>query len=97
LEGSCPVHIVNLDGAQSGELQYALEKTTPVLASSSILGVLMTEFGSLIFSRGAAIWSAMIYRRLGLLEALSEEVPPVPKSLECWRRVSAVMKSFPSS
>ena len=90
------MHMVNLEGAQRGELQYALEKTTPVLASSSRFGVLMTESGLFILRSGAAIWSAIMYKILGFFGA---SVPALlaAKFLAFSKSVCEVMKCSPSN
>lgn len=64
-DGNCPVTMLNREGAHSGELQYADSKTTPSDANRSRLGVLIAESLLYIFSKGADIWSAIIYRMFG--------------------------------
>jgi hypothetical protein len=83
---------VNLEGAHSGELQYALENTTPVSASLSRLGVLITDFGLFILSNDAVIWSAMMYKMLGFFEGPC----PFPDAIfcDCSRRNSDVAMSW---
>ena len=50
------------EGAHKGEGQYAESKITEPAAKASRLGVLIWELALCIFSRGAASWSAMMYR-----------------------------------
>ena len=65
--GNKPVIMLILEGAHSGDGQYAESNLTDRAARASRFGVKICESALYILSKGAASWSAMMYKMFGRL------------------------------